>query len=385
MKHLDSPFRYIFLSFKNIKDFFALLVFGKVRILGKIASNSLGGGSFSRYYNSKIFPVLEGLEQQRLEVFNEIRLRLLLIVIPIVVIFVGVGVFFIHIIIVPSVADYDIDNNLFHLSVLSFVLSLCVPIFIAKRFESDFIDFISYAISPVKEYINNIKITFYPIIIKFFGDHFSYERDIEKETVFINSIKHEYSGFQPYIHPDKGAINHGIYENNGFIQGEYKNNKIQIIETKLIRDSGKREYYYINIYDVIFSGILILLTRDNNVSDDIVIMIGEKDSQYINSLKGLKEITGFAFDRNIKIYTSGSGTEVGSLLTDNLISKLKEVRDIFGGSSISGAFYENKLFIRIPIKKCFFETPIYEPITLVGDSNRFLQVMNKVFDIMDVV
>lgn len=383
MKHLDNPFRYVFLSFRNIKEFFSLLLFGKVRDLGENASNSFEVSSFNSHYYSNILPALEEFERQRVEVFNEIRLRLLLILSPFAIIFLGILVFYYHVIVVPSIVDYDIDRDLFYLSVLAFVLILCAPIVIAKRFESGFIDLVNYAISPVREYINNIKITFFPIIIKFFGDNFSYERDLGKEMVFINSLKHEYSGLQPYIHPDKGAIYYGIYENNGFIQGEYKNNIIQIIETKLIRDSGKI-YYKNRIYDVIFSGILILLTRDSNVSDDVVITIDEKDSQYIKGLKELKEVTGFTSNR-VKIYTGGGGMEAGLLLTDNFILKLKEVRDIFGGSGISAAFYENKLLIRIPMKKLFFETTISEPVTMIDDSNRFLRVMNKIFDIMDVV
>ena len=89
--------------------------------------------------------------------------------------------------------------------------------------------------------------------------------------------------------------------------------------------------------------------------------------------------------KKIQVF-SNNKEEAYSLLTDDLIKKIVELSDAFGSKNIQCSFYSNRILFEIPSNKNFFEiSSIFEPITLVDDSNKFLAVMNKLFEFIDTV
>ena len=65
---------------------------------------------------------------------------------------------------------------------------------------------------------------------------------------------------------------------------------------------------------------------------------------------------------------------------------LTEIAETFGGKFIQCCFYDNKLFMMIPVEKDLFETgSIYEAEDFIDDSKSLLKELSLIFSIIDTL
>ncbi|MEZ5691644.1 MAG: DUF3137 domain-containing protein [Rickettsiales bacterium] len=360
---LDSPFEYVSLTFRNIRFFLKIMLFGRIERIEnppKYYNDEMDESSekfqkFKKYYDDEILPKLEDFERQRVDTLKGLRIHFWIMV------FLLVSVFFI---LGYVVAEYSGNPRVKVFWAIILITTALLPIYYSNKL--------------VEKYIRKIKQELYTAVVKFFGRGFLYKKDKIREFFFTKNSAHLGNRIN-----EKQIIDSGF--DNDYVEGEYRNNKIQFVDATL-KSYPVSKNPYGSIAGVgstkIFSGFLILITREEKLSGYTVVAINKISDKYFKDLKGLSKITEHPFAGDIQIY-SNDAKEASSLITDSFIENINKLAGSFGAVDASCAFYDDKLLIRIPLEKRFFDISIFKPITLIEESNRFLRVMDKIYAIID--
>ena len=222
----------------------------------------------------------------------------------------------------------------------------------------------------MKLYQQSIKTDIFPNILSFLGT-FSYNPKTKK-----SAKEHEYSELIPRFHRETSEDH---------IQGTYQGVDVELFESQLKqrRSSGKKTRYV-----TVFKGIFITLTMNKNFSGKTVVkkdggLLGNWRSK-IKTLENVK-LEDPKFEKMFEVF-SDDQIEARYLLTVTFMERLIELAGVFGGKTIECCFYQNQLFMKIPLKQNLFEPgSIFEPEDFIDDSKSLLKELNLIFSIVDIL
>lgn len=303
---------------------------------------------FSEHYEKYLKPRVVLFEKKRIEALEQASRRVRISTALLVVLLVGV--FF-----VLSAGESSADKT-------KLVLYLVFGAFSLAWW---------WVSSSIKSYTASIKEDIFPNILSFLG-RFKY---LPKCSAKIYQL----SDFD--IIPD-----YDRETNEDQIIGEYKDVKINLFETKLETKHRTRNGHY---YRTKFKGVAITLSMHKEFKGKTVVRRdrGRLGNWLKNRTSGAENVKleDPDFESMFEVY-SDDQVEARYLLTTAFMERLVRLSEFYGGAGVECSFYNNKLFIMIPVAKDLFEPgSIYEVENFIDDSKSVLKEMNMIFQIIDIL
>lgn len=224
---------------------------------------------------------------------------------------------------------------------------------------------------PIKEYSVSIKEKIFPNILSFLG-HFKYLPKCSDQVYKFREFE---------IVP-----NYDIEISEDQIVGEYKKVKIDLFETSLKTEHRTKNGYY---YKTKFKGVAITFSMNKEFKGKTIVKRdrGRLGNWLKNRVSGTENVKleDPHFESMFEVY-SDDQIEARYLLTTAFMEMLVKLSEFYGGTGVECSFYNNKLFIMIPVKKDLFEPgSVYETEDFIDDSKNLLKEMNMIFQIIEIL
>ncbi len=224
---------------------------------------------------------------------------------------------------------------------------------------------------PIREYKNDVKSKFMPVICSFYGD-------ISYSLTGTSHLETKYAG---QIFPS-----YNRRESEDFISGEYKKVTIKLHEATLRKKSGK-------VIVTVFHGLVLELDFPKTFKGKTLLC---KDEKYFGNLikgkafHGLQriELEDPEFEAMFQVFSSDQ-VEARFVLTTAFMERLlalARLRSPNGASIVQCVFEENQMVIAIPTEKDLFEPgSIRKSALLVDDIHIFLSEVKEIFELIDLL
>lgn len=302
---------------------------------------------FAQHYNAKILPRVKDFERRRIEALRRLRTNTL-IALPvgtlgaICILYVG---FF-------QMPESGIDIMIF------LGTAMVMGLF-------------GWAVWPVMKYQESVKEQIYPIIFEYFGPDYSYSH---KSPLTVSSL--EASGIIPSFDKEK---------TDDYVRGTYKGVQLEMVEAELEKTEGTGK----NRRTVtVFNGLFIVIAAHKKFKGKTLV---QQDHGFMNwavgGFNGLERIKleDPEFEKQFEVYGSDQ-VEARYLLTTSFMERLKKLAGIFESPWVQCSFYNSRLLLMIPMDKDYFETAsVFQPATFIDETNRVLEEMKTLFDIIDTL
>jgi len=298
---------------------------------------------FSKHYDEKIRPALQGIEEERLKqgAIHKKRLRIAL---PIAFISVVLGI--------GLEAMFNTGQD---------------PVFAGMGVLGGG-GIMTWAWSPILKYKNEFKTKIMPVVCSFFGN-MSYHLTGQPDSVLGLEIFPRYN----------------TKKSEDFLEGEYKNTLLRLFELKLVRRNRKSRR-------IVFKGLVVAIQFPKTFQSKTIL---KKDLgkllNWTNNDGGLErvELEDPKFEELFEVY-SGDQVEARYLLTTAFMQRLLDLASARSGGdpspSLQAEFYLNQLVIAIPSSKNYFEPKNIDNSALQHqDIHQFLSQMNEIFVLIDAL
>jgi hypothetical protein len=304
---------------------------------------------FAAHYDAEMRPLVDRFEQARIAALTTARKRLFWAVPIILAVAVGSGAFLFSL---PTEDDDPIAWFLGGNGILIFLTYAWVH-------------------GPVSDYKLSIKNEIFPRILSFLGD-FSFTAE---PGDLIDA--YERSGLIPSYDDE---------ETEDRIAGSYNGVAIDLFETRLTKEEGSGK----NRRTVVkFDGIAITLSMHKKFKGKTLV---RRDKGAILNWFGDKfsklekvHLEDPRFEDEFEVY-SDDQIEARYLLTTAFMDRLLTLRTAFAGKGLECSFYDNRLFMMIPVSENMFETgSVFEPEDFIDDAKRLLKEMATIFSIVDTL
>ena len=298
---------------------------------------------FSAHYEKYLKPHVEKFEEKRLEALKEASYRLK-VSIPGVILAIFASFMIVKI--------YGVSEDSIRLGFFIVLFALMAA---------------SYWIYiSINKYAASIKSDIFPNILSFLGDYHYFPLGKSRMVSFKDSA------IIPKLECEI---------NKDEIVGEYKGVGITILAT---------QFRSCEFFDEEFKGIAISLDMNKKFLGKTIVKHDKGGLINWLSAKRNKDLDNVKledplFEKIFEVY-SNDQVEARYLLTTSFMQRLLNLKDSFGGEKVECSFYDESLFIMIPVKKNLFEPgPIYESEDFVDDAQNVLKEMNDIFQIIDLL
>jgi hypothetical protein len=296
---------------------------------------------FAEYFDRVLKSEYEYIEKNRLKALAELKHRLFIMGV------IALGI-------VGAVLFFTRDAGF---TVMAVVLSAIVILITGGIFQAQF--------------QNKAKFKLNDKIVRFFGD-FNYIPD--------GGIGERHFEDADFILPDYETMRCEDY-----IHGNYKNSKVEFCETTL------RQEYRDSDGDTstrtVFHGIFFLISLNEDFRGETFIV--QDCGSFLNFFKRKftqyqhMQINDPDFERIFEVYTSNE-SESRALLSEPTRQVLMNLARCYGRNGLACSFFNNKIFITIPVSKNLFETASmfkhsYSEVAL----KEFLRDFNSLLKIAD--
>ena len=256
---------------------------------------------------------------------------------------------------------------------------------IAEQNSSSFADSAAYGLmaiiiaacgTPIALYKKKSKSKIMPLMLQYFeGFNYQYKRTIPVDVIQTRLIN-----------------NYDQREGDDYFEGVYKNVPITVSEEKfkrkrIIERNGKPQ----TTYDIIFSGVLILLKMNKDFSGQTVVL---QDKGFLNVFskvnRDLKDLSNVkledsVFEKEFEVFASDQ-IEARYLLTTAFMERMLKLRAAYHANKIEFSFLNNQLFIALETNRDMFEpTSLFKTCLnkkLVEEA--YLQIVS-IFAIIDIL
>lgn len=300
---------------------------------------------FATHFKTKILPLLEGVEANRLVQYASYKKRLALSI-PLGFAFIIGGI-----ILTGMTGD---DDAVF--AKIGIGLAVALSIWVS---------------APVRKYKQEVKTKFMPVICEFFGSmSFALTGTSLVETTYRGEI---FPGYTSSSMED-------------FIEGVYKQIKVKMHETILKQKSGKNTV-------TVFSGFVLELEFPKQFQGKTLMT---KDGGSFGNFFTGKDFKGLAlveledpeFETMFQVFSSDQ-VEARFVLTTAFMERLlslARLRSPNGTPKVQCVFENKTLVISIPCSQNLFEPgSISKSALQVDDLHIFLEQMKEVFELVDVL
>lgn len=309
---------------------------------------------FEGFYQSQIFPLMQDMENMRKKYLRYFIIACCLAVVAIPLLMWGIF----HFQAAETVATQNsssFSNSLMY-GLIAVVIAICA--------------------SPIALYKFKSKSKLMPIMLQYFeGFNYQYKRTIPVDVIQTRLIN-----------------NYDQREGDDYFEGVYKNVPITVSEEKfkrkrIIERNGKPQ----TTYDIIFSGVLILLKMNKDFSGQTVVL---QDKGLLNTmsklghnLQGLSNVKleDSVFEKEFEVFASDQ-VEARYLLTTAFMERMLKLRAAYHADSVEFSFFNNQLFIALKTKENMFEaTSIFKSCLdkkMVEEA--FMQIVS-IFAIIDIL
>lgn len=300
---------------------------------------------FAEHFKTKIAPILEGIEANRLVQYAVYKKRLA-ISFP-----VGIAILVLGFVLTASMHDEDAVF-------IKLAIGLCIGLSV-------------WVSAPVRRYKEDVKSKFLPVICEFFGN-------MAYSLTGVSSAESTYRG---EIFPGYTSI-----QTEDFIEGNYKEVKVKLHEATLRQKSGKNTV-------TVFTGFVLELGFPKDFHGKTVVL---KDGGSIGNFFTGKEFKGLArveledpeFEKMFQVFSSDQ-VEARFVLTTAFMERLlnlAKLRSPNGVPKVQCVFEHNTLVISVPCTQNLFEPgSISKSALQVDDLHSFLSQMHEVFELVDLL
>lgn len=300
---------------------------------------------FAQHFKEKIAPLLEGIEANRLAKYASFKKRLLASF-PISALILAAGI---GLMILTEDSEGDFIKIAFVLIGVVFV----------------------WAYNPIREYKQDVKSKFMPVICEFFG-----------------SMTYALTGFSTVEGQYRGDIfpTHTRAEFEDFIEGNYKQVQVKMHESKLTQKNGKHTV-------TVFQGFVLELEFPKEFKGKTLML---KDGGSVGNFFTGKDYKGLElvnledpeFENQFQVFSSDQ-VEARFVLTTAFMErllKLARLRTPYGNTKVQCVFENKHLVIAIPCTQNLFEPGSIKRSALqVDDIHTFLEQMRQVFELVDTL
>lgn len=300
---------------------------------------------FSTHFKTKIAPLLEEVEKNRLTQYSSYKKRLALGLL------LGAGLMIGGIAL--SVVTNDSDGVF-----VKIAIGLCVALSI-------------WVTTPVRRYKEDVKTKFMPVVCEFFGNMtYSIQGNSLSEKTYEGEI---FPTFR-------------LCETEDFIQGTYKEVSVSLHETTLKQKQK-------NSHITVFKGLVLTLGFPKEFHGKTLMI---KDGGSIGNFFTGKEFKGLAqveledpeFEKMFQVF-SDDQVEARFVLTTAFMERLLQLarlRSPGGTPKVQCVFEQKQLVLSIPCTQNLFEPQSISKSALqVDDLHTFLEQMKEVFELIDIL
>lgn len=219
---------------------------------------------------------------------------------------------------------------------------------------------LSLALFVWKRYVKRQKKKFSPIFLRFLGDLKNTQSIIDRLLLRYSCLFSEFD-----------SVN-----NDDCISGVFNDTEFSIIETKLIRGSGRDKH-------TVFSGVCIDIPMKTSVSG-YTLLFNTKIPQRFPVLKKIT-LEDVSFGKNYQIY-SDNQINVRVLLTPAFMERLNELKKCFQNKRVDVSFFGNHALFAIHTHENLFESySIFRPVTRIKTYTKFYDEIKVIHDMMEVL
>lgn len=310
---------------------------------------------FETFYQSRILPLMQDMEQVRKKYLHYFILACGLAVVAIPLLMWGI----------------------FHFQ---------VAVSVAEQNSSSFADSAAYGLiaiiiavcgTPIALYKKKSKSKIMPLMLQYFeGFNYQYKKTISSVNINDTRLIGFYDG----------------REGDDYFEGVYQNVPIKVSEEKftqrkLVYRNNKPHYENIEV----FHGVLILLDMNKNFSGQTVVL---QDKGFLNVFskvnRDLKDLSNVkledsVFEKEFEVFASDQ-IEARYLLTTAFMERMLKLRAAYHADKIEFSFLNNQLFIALETNRDMFEpTSLFKTCLnkkLVEEA--YLQIVS-IFAIIDIL
>jgi len=234
-----------------------------------------------------------------------------------------------------------------------------------------FLALVGWVFMPLARYSSSVKYRIFPNIVSFVeGFQFSPSCANRAHTLKRSDI----------------IPNYDLEHSEDRVQGTYKGVEIDLSETRLQR---KRRSHNRSDYVDVFKGVLITLSSNKKFAGKTVVRkdggtVGNWFKSKTTSLERVA-LEDPRFERMFEVY-SDDQVEARYLLTTSFMDRLLRLGRSFGGKHVECSFFDDKLLMKIAVKRNLFEAgSVFEPEDFVDDAKQFLEDVNLIFAIIETL
>ncbi|MGF1692677.1 DUF3137 domain-containing protein [Photobacterium kagoshimensis] len=316
--------------------------------------------AFTQYYQQKIFPKCQKLEQQRLDVQDRLMRRRIIggpfYLLSALVLFASLLAFIFFIINANHFSSEPYPIYAFAVASVSLIIKLA---------------FSSWINGEQADFTNETHRLIFPLVLKYFGKKFKLNPHNEEKTRSkLGDLK------QHGIFPEYSSM-----EISDHLEGCWKGNNFNFYELSLKTSSDQN-----NVPKILFKGALIQIQQKKRFSSTVCVVQdkGWRQSSKHNDLSRVK-LEDPRFEKEFEVYGSDQ-VEARYLLTPNMMETLSELNEHFGGK-VEACFKDKLLTIKIPTKRDFFSAtlPMNEPLNYQQTIESLFSDMEYIFTLAELL
>lgn len=292
--------------------------------------------NYFEYYEKQIKPYIKEIEQIRIEQLDYFKWAVIIGAIA------AVGL-------LTTVFPYFFEKLDAEVYVWTTIISFLPAFYIAQK------------------YSQRVKDKFLPKILNYFGE-FSYSSDSD-----ISALNEDiFSEILPA---------HDIFNTEDYIKGQYRDNKIELIEAHLKIRTRKSTR-------TVFRGLLVVFEVNKPFVGKTIITkdygcVGNFFKEQFTSLEKIK-LEDPEFENYFEVYGTDQ-IESRYLLTTAFMNRLLKLDELMGSDTIRCSFCYGNLYLAIPVSRnslesgSIFSSPKYE------DFDNVFKELEQVFGIIDIL
>ncbi|QYJ78744.1 DUF3137 domain-containing protein [Shewanella acanthi] len=320
-----------------------------IREGAKLSVESSERAAFQGFYDTELAPLANRFESQRVASLKAARKRLYLCL----TIVLGLTLL--------AVLAHGRDLPLFILPIVAFI-GLGV-----------------WSYSPVKQFKHAVQREIYPIMFKYFGEDFIYNREMRLDMNRLVAAK---------VLPSYDKAKFGDY-----IQGKYKGVELIVNEITLTKDVTSEEWQgnkrrTVKRTETRFRGTVVELSSHKTFNGHTVVLKdrGGLANFFSDSHAGLERVKleDPLFEKEFDVFSTDQ-IESRYLLNTAFMDRLQQLAKYFEGN-IQCAFFRNRLIIFLPNRRSRFQAQsIFNGASFASEFSQLNREMKQLFAIIEVL
>lgn len=228
----------------------------------------------------------------------------------------------------------------------------------------------AWCYAPVKNFKKSIKSKIFPLVFAFFEGGFTYT---DSSPIGVEDLA-----------PSRLIPSYDTERRGDYVHGQHKGVELEFLETKLTKTTGTGKN---KRTETVFKGIFVRLQAHKKFKGRTLV---KKDYGFMNWANGSGSLQRVrledpVFEKQFEVFADDQ-VEARYLLTTSFMDRLLKLTELFKTNGLECSFYDNRLLIKIPTAKNYFETgSIFKPVTFRDDINTILEEMHSFFSIIETL